>query len=841
MDLSQLKVGQRAVIQKVNGKGQFRKRILEMGFVQGKEIVSVQNAPLYDPIHYKILGYDVSLRRADAKQIDIKVLGEEGKAEKQQAAEAVPTHHGMLSDEPFAPKHQAKKELIPIRIALVGNPNCGKTSLFNQVSGANEHVGNYSGVTVEAKTGYILYGNYRLEIIDLPGAYSLSPYSPEELYIRDYLTGAEKPDIVLNVLDACNLERNLYLSLQLKELGLPVISALNMFDELERKKDLLNYPKLSALLGIPMIPTICRTGIGLGALFDELISLYEAVSANDEDWLNDERGKARSLKLNYGVHLEPAIEAVSRPIRQHYKDYSPLEVRHLAIKCLEGDKVYLDKLKEERATAVRYAREEELKRLEEELGKMDTEEMIADARYGFITGALRETYKRRKQEEGSLSDKIDGIVTHKLLGFPIFLALMYLMFYTTFELGAVPMDWIDAGVGTLGGWVSQLLPDGPIKDLIVDGIIAGVGGVIIFLPNILILYIFISFFEDSGYMARAAFIMDKLMHKMGLHGKSFIPLVMGFGCNVPAIMATRSIESRKSRMITMLVVPFMSCSARLPVYILIAGALFPSSSSTVLFGLYLFGIAIAIISARLMRDTLFSGEDVPFVMELPPYRLPTLRSVLRQMWNRAKQYLQKMGTVILFASIVIWFLGYFPRQDEARKQIDEQIAQVEQSTSLSAEAKAEQTNELNAHFTQMQQEQSYIGRLGKFTEPALRPLGFDWKMSISLLSGLAAKEVVVSTLGVIYTGDSDDSEEAQARLSERILQEKRADGSPSFTPLVALSFLIFVLIYFPCVATVIAIAKEAGSWKWGAFTVIFSCGLAWLLSFLVYQIGMLII
>ncbi len=841
MDLSQLKVGQRAVIQKVHGNGQFRKRILEMGFVQGKEIVSVQNAPLYDPIHYKILGYDVSLRRADAQQIEIKVLGQESRAEKRQAKGIEPTHHGMLNTEAFAPRHQAKNELIPIRIALVGNPNCGKTSLFNQVSGANEHVGNYSGVTVEAKTGYILYENYRLEIIDLPGAYSLSPYSPEELYIRDYLSGEQKPDIVLNVLDACNLERNLYLSLQLKEMGLPVISALNMFDELERKKDLLNYPKLSALLGIPMIPTICRTGIGLGALFDELISLYEAISAKDEKWLNEERGKARPLKLNYGVHLEPAIEELSRPIRQHYKAYSPLQVRHLAIKCLEGDKVYLDKLKEDRATAVRYAREEALKKLKEELGEVDTEEIIADARYGFITGALRETYKRRQQTEGTLSDKIDHIVTDKFLGFPIFLALMYLMFYATFEFGAIPMDWIDTGVGTLGEWVSLLLPEGPIRDLIVDGIIAGVGGVIIFLPNILILYLFISLFEDSGYMARAAFIMDKLMHKMGLHGKSFIPLVMGFGCNVPAVMATRSIESRKSRMITMLVVPFMSCSARLPVYILIAGALFPSSSSTVLFGLYLFGILTAIISARLMRDTLFSGEDVPFVMELPPYRLPTLRSVLRQMWNRAKQYLQKMGTVILFASIVIWFLGYFPRQDEARELVEQQITQIEESSSLNPKEKKEQTKELNAHFSQMQQEQSYIGRVGKFAEPVLSPLGFDWKMSVSLLSGLAAKEVVVSTLGVIYTGDSNDSEEAQARLRKRILQEKRSDGSPSFTPLVALSFLIFVLIYFPCVATIIAIAKESGSWKWGAFTVIVSCALAWLLSFLVFQIGSFLI
>lgn len=838
MNLSELKAGEKAIILHVGGTGQFRKRLLEMGFVHGKEVTVIQGAPMSDPIHYRILGYDVSLRREDAKQIEIRPLSPSEELSKQ-------TEYNNNLGEVAASnleKMDATSQRQPsksLRIALVGNPNCGKTSLFNQASGAHEHVGNYSGVTVERKTGYINFGEYRIELIDLPGSYSLSPYSPEEVYIRNYLTGSERPDLVLNVLDSTNLERNLYLTIQIKELGLPVVAALNMFDELTERRDYLNYPRLSRLLGVPMIPTVCRTGLGLQALFSELIEAWEGIQSGEDNIINQETGKMRPLSVYYGHSIEASITTLSDKIEQHLGITDKQEVRHIAVKLIEQDKDIAHNLmdKHSKGAFIVSARDFELKRLREELNDADTEELMTDARYGYIAGALRETYKRQRDEKATLTEKIDGWVTHRYLGFPIFLGLMYLMFEATFTLGAYPMDWIEALVGRFGEFVSALMEDGPLKALIVDGIIAGVGGVVVFLPNILILYFFISIFEDTGYMARAAFIMDKLMHRMGLHGKSFIPLIMGFGCNVPAVMATRTIESRKSRLITMLVLPFMSCSARLPVYLLLAGALFADKAGLVLFALYIIGVGIAIISARVLRATHFKGEDIPFVMELPPYRMPTAKAILRHMWTRAEQYLQKMGTVILLASIIVWFLGYFPRQDKAEQTMLTQIERLESNTSLTEEAKADSIAILEHSYNQYHQENSWIGRMGKAVEPAIAPLGFDWKMGISLLSGLAAKEVVVSTLGVIYMGDGDDSEEATQKLSDRIASEKRADGSPSFTKLNSFGFMLFVLIYFPCVATVIAIGRESGSWKWGAFSIIYSCALAWLLSFLVYQIG----
>ncbi len=839
MTLSELKIGDKAVIIHVHGTGQFRKRILEMGFVSGKEVTVIQGAPMDDPIHYRILGYDVSLRRADAKQIEVRPLAAEETI--QQPDEATPDSPRPSEEalRPIDSREQSKHPQKRLRIALVGNPNCGKTSLFNQASGAHEHVGNYSGVTVERKTGYINFGDYRIELIDLPGSYSLSPYSPEEVYIRNYLTGAERPDLVLNVLDSTNLERNLYLTIQIKELGLPVVAALNMFDEFTERKEYLDYPRLSRLLGVPMIPTVCRTGLGLQALFSELVEVWEGIQRGDEALLHPETGKIRPLTVYYGHSIEDSIATLVEKIQQHLGLTSPVEARHIAIKLMEGDSDIAHQLMDRysKGAFIISARDYELKRLSEELDNADTEELMTDARYGYIAGALRETYKPRRHRLSSFTDRIDHWATHRYLGFPLFLLLMYLMFEATFTLGAYPMDWIDAGVGAFGAWVSELMSDGPLKDLIVDGIIAGVGGVVVFLPNILILYFFISIFEDTGYMARAAFIMDKLMHRMGLHGKSFIPLIMGFGCNVPAVMATRTIESRKSRIITMLVLPFMSCSARLPVYLLLAGALFAEQAGLVLFALYIIGVGIAIVSARVLRATHFKGEDIPFVMELPPYRMPTAKAILRHMWTRAEQYLHKMGTVILLASVLIWGLGYFPRHDEAEARIEEQITRIEANTQLSDEVKSDSIATLEHAYSQYHQENSWLGRMGKAIEPAIAPLGFDWKMGISLLSGLGAKEIVVSTLGVIYMGDADDSDEATQRLSHRIASERRPDSSPSFTPLVAFGFMLFVLIYFPCVATVVAIGRESGSWRWGAFSIIYSCSLAWLIAFLVYQIG----
>lgn len=843
MNLSELKPGERAIILRVHGSGQFRKRILEMGFIQGKEVLAVQGAPLRDPMHYRILGYDVSLRLADAELVEVElVLTEEDVQENQEySKEQEEQLLSQLGGNP--PMPHATPPLQPLRVALVGNPNCGKTSLFNQASGAHEHVGNYSGVTVEAKTGHIDYKGYRIELIDLPGSYSLSPYSPEELYIRSFLSGKERPDMVLNVLDTTNLERNLYLTIQVKEMGLPIVAALNMFDEFAKRAEHLDYPRLSRLLGIPMVPTVSRTGLGVQALLDEIISTWEGIQGQKAEVVDSEQGKIRPIQINYGLSLEAELAKLQEKIDQNIPDLTPTQARYTAVKLLEGDKPIEEELMQRYAKGafIISARNFALRSIAEELGERDAEERITDARYGFIAGALRETYRPNHRRGDSWTDRIDRVVTHRVWGFPIFLLMMFLMFEATFVLGAYPMDWIESAVGIFGELIGGLMQEGPLRDLILDGIIAGVGGVIVFLPNILILYLFISIFEDSGYMARAAFIMDKLMHRMGLHGKSFIPLIMGFGCNVPAVMATRTIESRKSRIITMLVLPFMSCSARLPVYILLAGALFPHSAGLVLFSLYIIGVLIAVVSARVLRDTYFRGEDVPFVMELPPYRMPTLRSVVRHMWSRAKQYLHKMGTVILVASIIIWFLGYFPRQSAAELRLQEQIEHIQSRADLTVQERSSAESELQQAYEQYHQENSYIGRLGKFIEPAIAPLGFDWKMGISLLSGLAAKEVVVSTLGVIYTGNADDGEEAQQVLSERLKEELRSDGTPSFTPLIAFGFMLFVLVYFPCVATIIAIARESASWRWGAFAVIYSCSLAWLLSFLTYQLGRLLV
>ncbi|KGN99696.1 ferrous iron transporter B [Porphyromonas macacae] len=840
MKLSELKTGEVAIIDKVGGKGAFRKRILEMGFIQGKEVTVVHSAPLSDPIYYRILDYNVSLRRDDAALIEVRRI--DVKEENPEEEPASFKNTTMPEDSrPFLQSDFQKKETI--RVALMGNPNCGKTSLFNKASGAHEHVGNYSGVTIEAKSGYIYFRGYRIELIDLPGTYSLSPYSPEERYIRNFLTSeTSRPDIVLNVIDVTNIERNLYLTLQIKEMDIPMVVALNMFDEFNKRKEFLDYPSLGRLLSIPMVPTICRSGMGLHALFDQIVTVYEGLKHTPQDMLNPETGIVRSIHINYGSTIEPVIQNLQEKVEK-YIDLPPhVSSRYIAVKLVEQDRYTEDFLKNNFAKGAFLitVRDYELKVLEGHLGNDDVEAQMTDQRYGFIAGALRETYVHKRKHVENLTDRIDRIVTHRAWGFPIFMFFMFIMFQCTFVLGEYPMQWLELLVEVLSGFVAQWMSAGPLKDLIINGVIGGVGGVIVFLPNILILYLFISIMEDTGYMSRAAFIMDRIMHKMGLHGKSFIPLVMGFGCNVPAIMATRTIESPKSRMITMLVLPFMSCSARLPVYLLLAGAFFPSSAGVVLFSLYLLGMLLAVITARILKGSVFKGEDIPFVMELPPYRIPTTKSVLIHMWTRGKQYLRKMGTVILLASIVIWFLGYFPRSNERMDNLEKQIARTEADASLEQTQKEQIIDSLSLVEHMIHQENSYIGRLGKIVEPVMQPLGFDWKMSVSLVSGLAAKEVVVSTLGVIYTGNADDSEKATAQLSERLKSDVKIDGTPSFSPLVAYSFMVFVLIYFPCIATVVAIGRESGSWKWSLFSILYSCTLAWMVSCLIFQLGSLL-
>ncbi len=802
MRLSELHTGDKGFIVKVMGRSSFRKRIMEMGFIQGQEVEVVLNAPLKDPIKYRVMGYEVSLRRSEAKLVEVVLSHEQDHAFDRMTS----TDASDYQLQPINAKH--------IHVALVGNPNAGKTSFFNMASGAHEHVGNYGGVTIDAKEGHFKHKGYHFKIVDLPGTYSLSAYSPEEIYVRRYIT-EQTPDIVINVIDASNLERNLYLTTQLIDMDTYMVLALNMYDELEASGDQFDYDRFGKMIGVPVMPTVSNRGRGVVELFDRIISMYEA---NDSDM--------RHIHINYGEVLESAIADVRKKIKTTTdigKNYSK---RYLSITLLEHDKETERFIREqEQHQEVLAVRDHQVKNIEMLLHE-DSESSFANARYGFIAGALKETFVKNKAKSPNVTDIIDPIVTHKYFGYPIFLLFMWIMFAGTFILGKYPMEWIESGVSWLGDFVGKYMADGSLKDLLTDGIIGGVGGVIVFLPNILILYFFISLMEDSGYMARAAFIMDKVMHKMGLHGKSFIPLIMGFGCNVPAIMATRTIESRNSRMITILVNPLMSCSARLPVYLLLAGTFFPNHAGLMMVILYTSGIVLAVLIARVFKRFLFNKEDVPFVMELPPYRKPTSLSILRHMWQKARQYLRKMGGVILVASIVIWFLGYFPRntQTESYGQTMSQMQQVD-NKQIADNLKAQQKM---AH-----QEKSYIGRIGKFIEPALRPLGFDWRTSVSLFSGLAAKEVVVSTLGVLYTGnDADDT-----HLSAKLQSARKADGSLAFTPLIALSLMFFVLIYFPCIASVVAIKNEAGSWKWGIFAILYTTALAWLVSFTIYQVG----
>ena len=822
MRLSELRTGEKGVIVKVLGHGGFRKRIVEMGFIKGKTVEVILNAPLKDPIKYRLLGYEISLRRQEADMIEV--------VSEQEARTMQNPYHGSITEDVPVSESElvalAKGKRRTINVALVGNPNCGKTSLFNIASGAHEHVGNYSGVTVDAKEGFFDFQGYHFRIVDLPGTYSLSAYTPEELYVRKHII-EETPDVIINVADSSNLERNFYLTTQLIDMNVRMVIALNMYDELESSGNKLDYIKLSQLIGVPMIPTVCRRGEGIDQLFHVIIGIYEGgdfLSQKGEirseiledlrDWNKTyvpdhefgshkeeedarPRGYMRHIHINHGPELERSIEEVKKAISQNEDIRHKYSTRFLSIKLLENDKEienFISTLPNGKEIIA--IRNKETLRIRKVMNE-DSEQAITDAKYGFITGALKETFTDNHLEKEQTTRVIDSIVTHRIWGYPIFFLFLYIMFEGTFVLGDYPMQGIEWLVDQLGNLIRNNMAEGPLKDLLIDGIIGGVGGVIVFLPNILILYFFISILEDSGYMARAAFIMDKIMHRMGLHGKSFIPLIMGFGCNVPAIMATRTIEDRKSRLITMLVNPLMSCSARLPIYLVMIGAFFPNCASFMLLCIYTAGILLAVIMARIFSKFLVKGEDSPFVMELPPYRMPTSKSIMRHTWEKGAQYLKKMGGIIMIASIIIWFLGYYPQHDAY-----ESVAE--------------------------QQKNSYIGQIGKAIEPVIKPLGFDWKLGIGLISGVGAKELVVSTLGVLYTNEGDVE---NVNLSNRI----------PITPLVALAYMLFVLIYFPCIATFAAIKQESGSWKWAIFTAGYTTGLAWLIAFTVFQIGSLIV
>ena len=811
MRLSELKPGDSAVITKILGHGAFRKRVMEMGFVKGREIKVMLQAPLSDPIKYRILDYEVSLRRAEASLLEVADVSEWTDSSEQKA---LTTQHDN-------PEEEVIRGDKIINVALLGNPNCGKTSLFNMVSGAHEHVGNYAGVTVDAKSGHMKYKGYRFNIVDLPGTYSLSAYSPEELYVLRYLR-KETPDVIVNVVVGSNLERNLFLTTELIDMNRSMVIALNMYDEIEKSGQKLNYKYLGQLLGVPIVPTVASTGKGVNELLDRVIDVYEK---RDPD--------VRHIHVNMGPAIENAISPLKDALKgmpnlQHH--FSP---RYLAIKFLEHDPEVERMLKPYREyEQLVTLRETGTNNIMKKLGE-DPQAAIASEKYGFIEGALAETLDGTVKREQKTTEIIDAFVTNKLFGFPIFLIVMFVMFWCTFEIGNYPMEWIESLVSYISELIGNYMPEGPLKDLLLDGIIGGVGGVIVFLPNILILYAFISFMEDSGYMARVAFIMDKLMHKMGLHGKSFIPLVMGFGCNVPAIMSTRIIESKSSRLITVLINPFMSCSARIPIYVLLAGAFFPRHGTWVIFGLYLLGIAMAIITARLLRRFWFKKDETPFVMELPPYRMPTAKATLRAMWAKAEQYLKKMGGLILVASIIIWALSYFPRyslEDIPQSYVAE-TGMLKDGKTLQSAGEDEKSAILNTY----QQEHSILGHIGRACEPVVKPIGQTWKGCVSLIAGAAAKEVVVSTLGVLYVGDDDE-----AALSERLQEPSPVTGQPPFNPAKALAFMVFVLIYFPCIATIAAIIRETGSWKYGLFSVLYNTVLAWIVSFIVYRIALLI-
>ena len=807
MKLSELRTGEKGVIVKVLGHGGFRKRIVEMGFIKGKVVEVLLNAPLQDPVKYKIMGYEVSLRHKEADMIEI-VSTEEAKALESEYEQA--WQGGEMTEQRL--HNVAMKKRRTINVALVGNPNCGKTSLFNFVSGAHERVGNYSGVTVDAKEGHASFEGYEFNIVDLPGTYSLSAYSPEEMYVRRQIID-KTPDIILNVLDASNLERNLYLTTQLIDMHPRMICALNMYDEFEERGDSIDYKKLGQLLGVPMVPTVFKSGKGVKTLFHIIINLYEGVDFIDkkgninpevakqiQDWHKeyDDEGIEehsedfahgnkpnnsvfRHIHLNHGTVIEKAIETIQKELRNESSLRHKYSTRYLSIKLLEKDREAEKVISElPDGKMILAIRDKEAKHISDEMQE-DPETAIMDAKYAIIHGALHEAEFEigHKTDTYQATHVIDALITNRYAGFPIFILLLYIMFQATFSIGQYPMDWIDAGFGALGELVASYMPDGMLKDMIADGIIGGVGAVIVFLPQILILYTFISFMEDSGYMARAAFIMDKLMHKMGLHGKSFIPLIMGFGCNVPAVMATRTIESKRSRIITMLILPMMSCSARLPIYIMITAMCFDVRyQSLIIISLYVLGIFTAVVMSRIFSKWLVRGEDTPFVMELPPYRMPTAKAIARHTWEKGKQYLKKMGGVILVASIIIWALGYFPHNDELTRQ--------------------------------QQLEQSYIGMIGKTIQPVFAPQGFDWKLSVGLVSGVGAKEIVASTMGVLH-----------------------ADGQDPISPATAFCYLVFVLLYFPCIATIAAIKNESGSWKWALFAACYTTGVAWCVSALI--------
>jgi len=707
-----------------------------------------------------------------------------------------------------------------ITVALAGNPNSGKTTLFNRLTGMRQHVGNYPGVTVEKKEGSVTFKGYDIQVIDLPGTYSLTAYSLDELVTRNFLI-EEKPDVVVSVIDASNLERSLYLTTQLMELTGHVIIALNMADTAAELGFHIDQALLSKLFGVPIISTVATKNKGTENLLEVTVSLFEG------------KNRLENAIVRYGDEIEQELDALQTLLSQNSFTEGEYPLRWLAVKLLEDDKELTAKV-EKSLHGEGIIRQAQKSRLHLQTIFGDTPDvLIAEKRYGFISGACSEAAKRSYEVRHTMSDKIDSILLSGALGVPIFLVVMWALFRFTFTLSEPIVNWLETGQGYLAELTGRVLPQVyGLRSFVIEGVVGGVGSVLVFIPVVSLLFLALAFLEDSGYMARGAFIMDRFMHTMGLHGRSFVPMILGFGCNVPAIMSARTVDSARDRLTTILVIPFMSCAARLPVYGLFIGAFFPERiAGNVLFSLYLLGIVVAVASSRIFSKYLFPGEGLPFVMELPPYRLPTGKGLLIHTWGRVVLYIKKAGTVILAGTLVVWFLSNFPWNVQYSMDYNALINE--------APDNKEMVSQLQLRMKSEKIEKSYAGKIGKAIAPALEPLGFDdWRVAVGLTGGIVAKEIIVGILGTLYkTGVKDEN---SLTLRDALRRQVRADGSKIYYPLVAYSLMIFVLLYTPCLATIAVIKKETGSWRWPILSVAYTTALAWVSAFVVFQGGSLL-
>lgn len=823
MKLTELEIEEGFVVDKVATEGEIRQRIIEMGFTPGAKGWIVRKAPLGDPIEVHIMDYEISLRNSEAKGIEVSKSEVEIKKDRILKSSDTKKEKLELDSNLIENKEDIyKKTKVPsnntkLKVAIAGNPNCGKTTIFNALTGANYKVANYPGVTVERREKDIVYNGYTYDLIDLPGVYSLSAYSQDEVVACDVLLN-EKPDFIIDVIDATNLERNLYLTLQLIELGIPIVCVLNMYEFAEKNGVKINEKILTDILRLPFIKVYGNKYESVLLILDKIEDMYKSGNKLNKD-----------AAMRYGETVEKSIKTITDNMQG---DLSDLHKRWLAIKTFEKDERAIHSIRRECSNGgevIETVNKEIIKLESSENAKSDS--IMADKRYSYIRGALQEAVKKDNIRAFNFTEAADVVFLNKWLGIPIFLVVLWFIFKVTFTLGAYPQEWIDMGISALSDFVGGLLEGSPlIQSLVVDGIIGGVGAVLSFFPLVLILFVGISFLEDCGYMARAAFLMDKVMHRLGLHGQSFIPLFLGFGCSIPATMAARTLRNKKDRIVTVLITTFMSCGARVPVYLMFTAAFFsPKIAPTIMFSIYIIGVITAFIIAFILRKALFKGEETPFVMELPPYRAPRAKAVLRHMFDRGWMYIKKAGTYVFAASVIIWALMTFP-QYEPNEQ--EEVSLREQAIAIASEQELDIEDEeiINTEYDKVLSSEglrrSYAGQIGRFIEPIIKPLGFDWRIGIALVAGGAAKEVLVSTIAQIVRVDEED----EVSLTE-LLQ-----NDPVFNPIVAYSLLLFVLLYFPCFAAIGVMGAEIGN-KWIPFIVVYTLAVAWIVSFVFYQIA----